>query len=285
MAGPARGTSPSREFAVGAAGAGAAASLAAQGAGRTGSDAPPSDFSDEAGFLDTADDDGVEEDTSRRRTFTRVLVGVVLTAILALAVVLAVTTLGSIVNGTDDDLAAPPTETVEEIPDEAAAPPVEPAEPVDETVTPVIAGISRLVPDSPNLDAGNDANLPLIVDGDPSTFWGNQVYASDAFGGLASSFAFVVELEEESTISEVSITQLDSSGGSFSVLINDTPTLEGAEQVAQGSFTAPTVTLPVTQTDGGVTTQYVIVNFTQLPRLSIQAPFPFGLRIAEITVE
>jgi hypothetical protein len=143
-----------------------------------------------------------------------------------------------------------------------------------------------VVPDNQALDAANDVNLPLIIDGNTASFWGNQVYASDTFGGLATSLALVVELEQESTISEVSIAQLNGAGGSFSVLVNDEPTVEGAEQIAQGGFTAPTMTLPIPDgADGPRTARYVIVDFTQLPRLSnIEAQYPFGLRIAEISV-
>jgi hypothetical protein len=146
--------------------------------------------------------------------------------------------------------------------------------------------VTRLVPSNQNLDAPNDANLPLTVDNNPATFWGSYVYANDVFGGLAQSLALVVELEEESTISEVKIDQLNGTGGNFSVLLNDAPTLEGAKQIAQGGFTGPSITTPVPEGDDGpATARYVIVNFTQLPRLSnIQAQFPWGLRIAEIGV-
>jgi hypothetical protein len=70
------------------------------------------------------------------------------------------------------------------------------------------------------------------------------------------------------------------------VLVNDRPILEGAQQIAQSGFTAPTVTLPIPEgADGAPTGRYVIVNFTQLPRLfNIQAQYPFGLRVAEIRV-
>ena len=214
------------------------------------------------------------------------LVGAVLSVGLVIAVVLAATTLGSLTNGNntaDDPVAQVSTEPA--APESTTPPATASAAPAPEPVTPVVADILRLVPDNQALDAGNDNALALIIDGDPATFWGNQVYANDTFGGLASSLALVLQLEEESTISEVSITQISGSGGTFSVLLNDQPSLEGSEQIAQGSFTAPTVTLPVPEgATGQPTAQYVIVNFTQLPRLAIQAPFPFGLRIAEIAV-
>ncbi|WP_146069640.1 ABC transporter substrate-binding protein [Arthrobacter sp. B0490] len=238
--------------------------------------------------IDRVDAPDPTDDDGGGRKFTRVLVGVVLSVVLVVAVVLAATQLGSLFGGStladtgaDQATSAPATE------EPTTAPTAEPsAEPVVEPVVPVVSGITRVVPDNQALDAANDATLPLIIDGNPATFWGNQVYASDTFGGLASSLALVVELEEESEISEVSIDQLNGAGGSFSVLVNDQPNLEGAQQIAQSGFTAPTVTLPIPAgTAGPQTGRYVIVNFTQLPRLfNIQAQYPFGLRIAEIRV-
>ena len=69
------------------------------------------------------------------------------------------------------------------------------------------------------------------------------------------------------------------------MLLNDSPTLDGAVTVAETGFTGPTTSIQVPKTNGETATaQYVIVNFTQLPRLSGQAAYPWGLRIAEIDV-
>jgi hypothetical protein len=237
---------------------------------------------------DTDDRDEYEDDRPEgNRKFTRILVGAVLSLLLIIAVVLAATTIGGLSNPTAND--DPTTTGGETQGGESAAPSgaaSESAEPAAEIIPPVVAGVTRLVPSNQNLDAPNDPNLPLTVDDNPATFWGSYVYANDVFGGLAQSLALVVELEEESTISEVRIDQLNGTGGNFSVLLNDAPTLDGAEQIAQGGFTGPSITLPVPEGDDGpATARYVIVNFTQLPRLSnIQAQFPWGLRIAEIGV-
>jgi hypothetical protein len=213
-------------------------------------------------------------------------VGAVLSLILIVAVVLAATTIGGLSNpvANDDPAANEQAEGGESaVPTDAAS---EPAEPAVEAIPPVTVGVTRLVPGNQNLDAPNDPNLPLTVDGNPATFWGSYVYANDVFGGLAQNLALVVELEEESTISEIRVDQLNGTGGNFAVLLNDSPSLDGAEQIAQGGFTGPSVTIPVPEGDDGpATASYAIINFTQLPRLSnIQAQFPWGLRIAEIKV-
>lgn len=280
---------------AGAGAVGAASAVTAQRPARAASLFPQSEHKDDPSFdpaSDGHDDaDHVDEydgDDSGGRKFTRVLVGVVLSIVLVVAVVLAATQIGSIFGGNPvADSGADPETSAAATADPTTPPSATPsAEPSAEAVPPVISGITRVVPDNQALDAANDTNLPLIIDGNPTTFWGNQVYASDTFGGLASSLALVVELEEESAISQVSIDQLNGAGGSFSVLVNDRPTLEGAQQVAQSGFTAPTVTLPIPEgADGAPTGRYVIVNFTQLPRLfNIQAQYPFGLRVAEIRV-
>ncbi len=226
--------------------------------------------------------DEEEDDTSPRgnRTMGRVIVGAVLTLVLVFAVVLSVNRLGGV--GEDAPEAADTTPT-------ATAPAQEPtAEAPAEEVTapaPVAAGVSRLVPANPALDAENDGALPQILDGSPATFWSSYEYANDAFGGYAPNLALVVELEEESAINKIDIAQLNGTGGNFAVMLNDSPTLDGATTVAETGFTGPTTSIPVPKTNGETATaQYVIVNFTQLPRLSGPSAFPWGLRIAEIKV-
>ncbi|MET4060492.1 hypothetical protein ABIB35_002040 [Arthrobacter sp. UYP6] len=232
---------------------------------------------------DDAEYDEDEEETSGRgnRTWGRVLVGAVLTLVLVAAVALSVSTLGKFSNNPQAGTETTPTATAP-----AEAPTEAPAQEAPAAVAPVPAGISRLVPANPELDAENDGALPEILDGNPATYWSSYVYANDTFGGFAPNLALVVELEEASAINKIDITQLNGTGGSFSVLLNDTPTLEGAVTVAETGFTGPTTSIPVPKTNGETATaQYVIVNFTQLPRLSgLQAAYPWGLRIAEIGV-
>ncbi|MBE0008504.1 MULTISPECIES: ABC transporter substrate-binding protein [unclassified Arthrobacter] len=240
---------------------------------------------------DSYDLDDEDDDRGNNPKYTRVLVGVVLAIILVTVVALAANQLtGSF--GTDP--AAGPgsstTQAEEEPTDEGAATPTqegeETAEPSVEPVAPVPTAVTRLVPDNAELNAESDADLPQIIDGNPGSFWGSLVFANETFGGLAQNMALVVELEEESTINQIQIQQLNGSGGSFTVLLNDEPTLEGADQIAQSSFTGPTINIPVPPGADGepATAQYIIVNLTQLPRLTnVQAVFPWGVRIAEIS--
>ena len=232
---------------------------------------------------DSGDDDGEASGGNRRSG--RILVGVVLSIVLICAVVLSVSTMSNVAGifAGDSKTTASPTQAPVE---ESAAAPAPAEEPAVEAVAPVTTAVSRLVPGNPTLDSANDAALSQIIDDNPNSYWSSYVYANDTFGGLATSLALVVELEQESSISEVKINQLNGTGGSYSVLLNNTPSLEGAESVAQNGFTGPTTSIPVPKTDGAApTAQYVIINFTQLPRLNgVQAQYPWGLRIAEIAV-
>ncbi|MFB9795571.1 discoidin domain-containing protein [Arthrobacter citreus] len=249
----------------------AVASSAASSAAGSGNDGDYEDYED-------YDDD---EASGSRRTMGRVLVGAVLTVVLVGAVVLAASQLGKVGGETavPEAVTTPSASAPVEAPSSEAPAPAAPA--------PVPAGISRLVPGNPGLDAENDGALPQILDGNTATYWSSYVYANDTFGGLAPNLALVVELEEESAINKIDISQLNGTGGSFSVLLNDSPSLDGAFPVAESGFTGPTTSIQVPKVDGEpATAKYVIVNFTQLPRLTggLQAAYPWGLRIAEIAV-
>jgi hypothetical protein len=152
---------------------------------------------------------------------------------------------------------------------------------------PVVTGAARLVPDNPQLSAETDNTLPNVIDGNPATAWQTYKFAQPLFGGYASSMALVIELEEPSAVNQVDIAQNNGSGGSFTVLLNDAPQLDGARQIAEGSFTGPQVSVPVSGEDGApAEAQYVIINFTELPQLSnASANLPYGLRIAEVQVQ
>ncbi|MEB7502972.1 ABC transporter substrate-binding protein [Arthrobacter koreensis] len=238
-----------------------------------------SDYETEEAYDGYDDEDTPARDGERKTG--RLLIGGILSVILVVAVVLVFTNLGRVGDMFASD---EPTSTVSEPPAATEAPAQESGAALP---APVTAGITRLVPGNQELDSVNDAALPQIIDGNESSYWSSYVYASDTFGGLAPSLALVVELEEESAITKVDITQLNGSGGNFSVMLNDSPSLEGATTVAQSGFTGPTTSIAVPKGADGepASASYVIINFTQLPRLSgVQAEYPWGLRIAEIGV-
>lgn len=226
-----------------------------------------------------------EEETRRKPKPARFLLVGVIGAMLIVFVVLAVTQLGGMFR---QPVAGPADETATQAPQspEASESAPAPSEPAAEAAAPVPVNVTRQVPGNQNLNSETDSDLSNVVDGNPASFWASYFYSSDAFGGLAQNMALVVELEEESDINQVDVTQLNGSGGSFTVRLNDQPTLEGSTQVGQGSFTAPRITIPVDETNGeAARAKYVIIDFTRLPRTSApSAPFPFGVQIAEVKV-
>ena len=102
---------------------------------------------------------------------------------------------------------------------------------------------------------------------------------------MGSEMCIRDRLEEPSAVNEVNITQNNGSGGSFTVLVGESEDVTQATQIAEGSFTGPQISVPVTQDGGPSEGQYVFINFTELPQLSnASANLPYGLRIAEVEV-
>lgn len=234
------------------------------------------DYDEDAEFGDYFE----EEDEEDKPTGARWLVGGILVLLLILGAVFAFNILG---NNRSPEAGGESSGDTESQSESASGE----TTPDSELPDPVIAGATRLVPDDPALSAETDNTLPNAVDGNPATAWQTYSFAQPAFGGYASSMALVIELEEPSAVSQVDITQNNGSGGSFSVLLSDSPDLDGARQIAEGSFTGPQVSVPVPAGEGGpAEAQYVILNFTELPELSnASGNLPYGLRIAEVAVE
>ncbi|GAB3194748.1 hypothetical protein [Nesterenkonia suensis] len=182
---------------------------------------------------------------------------------------------------------AAPQEEPEEEPGEEPEADTEPQEDEDEAEADgpaPITAVTRLVPESPQLNEATDGQLSNTFDGDTSTTWNSFLYGSAEFGGLVSEFALVVELEESSPVSAVTLTQQGQvEGGSFQVLVNDSPSLDGAEQIGAGTWNWTETTVELDDAEG----QYVIINTTALPeRLAPDNPdLPYGLELAQIVLE
>jgi hypothetical protein len=242
-------------------------------------DAGPADRRgrDDEHYDEFADDDEDYHDEDKPRG-ARWILGGILALVLILGAVFAFNLLG---NNRDPQAGEDATTSP------APGSPAESQTAGSDLPQPVITGATRLVPDSPELSADTDSTLPNAVDGNPATAWQTFSFAQPVFGGYASAMALVIELEEPSAINQVDIAQNNGSGGSFSVLLNDAPELDGARQIAEGSFTGPQVSVPVSGENGApAEAQYVIINFTELPQLSnASANLPYGLRIAEVQVQ
>ncbi|MGJ9403623.1 ABC transporter substrate-binding protein [Arthrobacter sp. KK5.5] len=244
-------------------------------------------FQDPAETADYADDE-YEDASSGGRKGTRLLVGAVLAILLIVAVVFAFNNLGpgeepGPVAGTSSAPAASEDENEGGSAESSAAPESSEA-PV---VEPRITGLSRLVPGNQALNAETDATLVNAIDGSQGSMYRSYSFTQPQFGGFASNMVLVVELEEESDVSSVELSGLNGTGGAFEIRIGDTNDLGSAREITSGSFTGPTVTVPVAGDDGGpAKAQYVFINVTELPRLASGSnnSRPYGLQVAEIKV-
>ncbi|MBE1514979.1 discoidin domain-containing protein [Nesterenkonia halotolerans] len=215
-------------------------------------------------------------------------------ALAAVLVVVAVVMFLSLRGGEVEDASAPAEEeqdAAEEQPSEEPAEseeaaPSEEASPSAETgPEPAIVGVTRVVPDAPDLIADRDGQLPNLFDGDTSTSWVTLSFATEDFGGFSSNVALVAELEEPTTVSAVTLTQEgESSGGSFEVLTNDTASLDGAQEVGTGTLNWNETTVEL---EGETEASYIIINITELPTQESpdQAGLPYSVELSEISVD
>lgn len=243
----------------------------------------PSSFPAAAlGYSDPDEEYENEEADEGGKKTTRLLVGALLCAVLVLAVVFAYNTLGG------NKTVPVATESTTQAPTSADASSSEAAPSKSaKAVTPEIAGLTRLVPGNQDLNAATDNTLSKAIDGNPASLYKSFSFTSPQYGGLASNMVFIVELEELSDISEVQLEGLNGTGGSFEIRVGKTDNLSDAKVVSSGSFTGPTVTVPVGGEDSeSAQGKYVFLNVTELPRRAsgANASRPYGLQIGEFRV-
>ena len=219
-----------------------------------------------------------EQNEGGGKKTTRLLVGAVVCAVLIGGVIFAYNTLG----GSSPGPVASNSTTVSSgsaEPSEAGS-----ESPSAEAVKPKVAGLTRLVPGNQELNADTDGTLVKAIDGNPASLYKSFSFTSPKFGGFASNMVFVLELKELSDISEIQLEGLNGTGGNFEIKVGTTDNLSEAKQVTTGSFTGPTVTVPVSGENGeAVKGQYVFLNVTELPRRASGAnpSRPYGLQIGE----
>lgn len=234
-------------------------------------------------FTEVEYDDIEDEEQSEGggKKTTRLLVGAVVCAVLIGGVIFAYNTLG----GSTPRPVATSSAPVSNSGGGASEPGSE--SPSAEAVKPKIAGLTRLVPGNQDLNADTDSTLVKAIDGNPASLYKSFSFTSPKFGGFASNMVFVVELKELSDISEIQLEGLNGTGGDFELRVGTTDNLSEAKLVTTGSFTGPTVTVPVSgENSEAVKGQYVFLNVTELPRRASGAnpSRPYGLQIGEIRV-
>ncbi|MDQ6754590.1 MAG: ABC transporter substrate-binding protein [Actinomycetota bacterium] len=259
----------------------AGAAAGAAGSDRRASSFPASARQASAGFDEDVTDYEDDEENAPR-TGGRWLVGGVVAVLLVAALIFAVTTIGGGLFGNKPVAATTAGHSQSASAEQSAAGSSAAQSPAAPVVAPVIGSVSRLVPGAPDMGKAYDSKLPATFDGNPGTFWQTLEFSNDNFAGLTSSVNLVVQLKQVSDIKSVTLTQLGGSGGSFKLLTNSQPSLDGAKDIGTGSFTAPDITLPAPQ---GTKAQYVIISFTQLPKQQSFQTYPYAAKIAEISIK
>ncbi|MFB9164058.1 MULTISPECIES: hypothetical protein [Arthrobacter] len=233
------------------------------------------DYTESEDYLDDEDDGNAPRATGRWLT------GAIFGVLLIGALIFAVSHITNLFPGPEVQ-AGPTTTTTATAPTEAQSPAAPPAPAV---VAPVIKGLTDITvynPGAPNYSEAFYPRLKDAIDGNKATYWPTVEFSNAAFADQTDSINLVVELQAESTISSVTINQLAGFGGQFNILTNSKPVLQDATKIGSGSFSSPDFTLTAAP---GVTAKYVIINFTDLPRLQPYVTYPFGLKITEISIK
>lgn len=221
-----------------------------------------------------------DDEANAPRTGLRWLTGGIVTILVAAALVFALTNISSLWSGGNQ--AAAPTAAAS--PPQAATKGSSPttASPSTPAVVPQIKAITRYTPGNPTVSAQFDGRLGDAFDDNLGTYWPTLEFSNDTFAGMTDSINLVVELAQPAVVNSVTIHQIAGSGGQFNILTNDTATLDGATRVGSGSFSAPDITV---KTTSATPSRFVIINFTQLPKLQPFVTYPYGLKIAEINLK
>ncbi|MFQ4148111.1 ABC transporter substrate-binding protein [Arthrobacter sp. LAPM80] len=231
-----------------------------------------------------AQDDLLEEDDDGNapRSSGRWLTGAIVAVLLIGGLIFAVQHIGGLSNGSTNQAGTTTTSAPTPQPSQAPSSGA-PAEP--KPVLPVIKNLTDITTYAPVVQNFSEAYYPRLkdaIDGNKATYWPTVEFSNADFANLTEGIDLVVELADESTISSVTINQLGGSGGQFNILTNSKPELQDATKIGSGSFSAPDFTLTAAP---GVKAKYVIINFTQLPKLQPFVTYPYGLKISEISVK
>ncbi|WP_062008075.1 hypothetical protein [Arthrobacter alpinus] len=235
-----------------------------------------------SGDFDPAEDFD-EDDENAPRTGGRWLTGIIVAVLVVGALVFAVSHIGSLING--GNLAgdtSPATQSQSQTTAGAETSSVPPVAPV---VPPVVVGTTDVTTYVAGAARYGDQFIPRLkdaTDGNKGTYWPTVEFSNDSFAGVTDSIDLAIELQAEATIDSVTINQIGGSGGQFNVLTNSAPSLDGATKIGSGSFSAPDFTLKAAP---GVKAKYVIISFTQLPKLQPFVTYPYGMKIAEISIK
>ena len=121
-----------------------------------------------------------------------------------------------------------------------------------------------------------NSEAPRVYDGDPSTFWSSEGYASSNLGGLKPGVGVMVDLGQTAKVKEVELQLPDTAD--VTVYVNEDDTRDGATELGSANGKKGKVTITG---DKPATGKYVMVWFTKVSQVGDGR---FRATLAEITV-
>lgn len=247
---------------------------------------------DEFEEYDAEEEGYYEGDESASRNGGMWVVGIAAALLLMIGAGAVFTSLGGMVNSstTEDALGNASVGAPERPTASASESPASSASPTQQNLpTPRFSGtLTRTVPSSPSLMAENDSMLGNLTDGNEGSTWISLAFKSPDFGGLADSIYFSGKLAEPTTVNSLTIDQVSGTGGAFTVYASDSESIQGAQEIGSGTFSASgSTTVELDQDAQNGETEYIIVQFTAAAQLSqpIVPNYIYGLRLAEISIK
>lgn len=141
--------------------------------------------------------------------------------------------------------------------------------PTPKTATPGAVAVPTLTPVSAaafspsGAGQGDNTGLaPLAIDGNRTTAWHTDWYASAHFGDLYPGTGLLVDLGRAETITAAQLTLGSARGASFQLRVGAAPALANLRPVAQAAGAGGVVRLRLTTPAHG---RYVLIWFTSLP--------------------
>ncbi len=108
----------------------------------------------------------------------------------------------------------------------------------------------------------NPGMASLALDGNASTGWQTDWYATPTFAGLQAGTGLLLDMGKSVTITSAQLTLAASLGATVELRIGNTPTLAALQPVAQATNAGGTLRLQPSSPASG---RYVLIWFTRLP--------------------
>jgi hypothetical protein len=126
---------------------------------------------------------------------------------------------------------------------------------------------------------GDDSQrAPFAIDGNRSTAWQTDWYATANLGGLQSGTGLLLDMGKQVTVTSARILLGAASGGRLQLRAGNTPALADLQVVAGAVLPGGTVTVPI---GSPVKARYLLIWFTRLP---LDNSGTYQARISSVTL-